>query len=1043
MAGRTLGRGEPPRDEARLETLPCSLLLDDSANPGSWKTVLFDSSTVSLVKHGPANAAAYLGFRLAFPRLQDTSAFAWYGPSLDMEPTTKYEITCRFPQQFPHRFFTFESRVLDDSLMPLVPDGGSAIQALTIKLLPGHNSTIIGYGLPFQGETEEVDGWVNNDSPIRDAIALTDLLQQREFTFLIRSPADKVRSFMISSFISCSPFDYGYGNHHYWDTSRYDHVIPRSRGPAFEPKVTYDNQNQRDTALTQMHVQDKIGDQPIAKTKRFVCLLEPGDNFTKRHWRAVRRALTGNLSNLTVRLYPPFAKGPGPNCVEPRCVEWEAVHIPHGSDDLRGVYVKDRIALGLTRPHSGPFTNFFPFAYNDYKTAKVHSENTLTLHFPADEFSESQRVGAVNLLSNDHVLPPLMATDPLVKLKKSAFNELLVGQGLWKTLNTIAVDPPATLPTLNLLRAVSPEIREACLALIAHDDRERFRRYFSKLYLGFGLVSSPPGMGKSHLASVIAVLFCLSESFGSIYVSCSSNSAIDNILDRIDNVSQDIVGKLIASGSSVKHLMAMRGYRAGDEVGNCLKALDGEVFEEKGSCRASPWRFERSLCWWTLRVLGSKAVPCLSPNDCSALWDLHQDLTAYALGHRRDPTDKRCLGDFENLVNLAQGATHPEERDKNEPDKNEPDPRIKVLQRLMTLVIECANVVATTPLLSQTLPYCTFRSLRARAVVIDEAGTMFRADGLMVLGNTPRPMIAVGDPKQLAPNLSSSMDTVDGWWYRGDSLRHPINRFAGDAKISWLSWFIHLGFPAFHLYTQHRMANGQFDLSLETVYSALKRHFRYNEICRPINFPVGLKVEQYIQAQHELPSASPDKLQAVFFDCEDCPCRKYPDSDSRLNPRQADCMAKYLAAMVKALDISPADIAVITPYRANLRAIQRRFRDFQALKDIVCSTVGTFQGREAEIVVLSLCVTSETGPCFAADERRLNVAMTRQKSSLFIFGDINTTEHSSCRQVTDKESSGKTVIDAKIMRKVFRMIRESGRVVKMKGDSSFDPDSNW
>jgi senataxin len=58
--------------------------------------------------------------------------------------------------------------------------------------------------------------------------------------------------------------------------------------------------------------------------------------------------------------------------------------------------------------------------------------------------------------------------------------------------------------------------------------------------------------------------------------------------------------------------------------------------------------------------------------------------------------------------------------------------------------------------------------------------------------------------------------------------------------------------------------------------------------------------------------------------------------------------------------------------------------------------VDGFQGQEKDIIVLS-CVRS--GPNlrtigFLKDERRMNVALTRAKSSLFIIGNASTLERS-------------------------------------------------
>ncbi|KAL5607531.1 hypothetical protein FOBRF1_008028 [Fusarium oxysporum] len=52
----------------------------------------------------------------------------------------------------------------------------------------------------------------------------------------------------------------------------------------------------------------------------------------------------------------------------------------------------------------------------------------------------------------------------------------------------------------------------------------------------------------------------------------------------------------------------------------------------------------------------------------------------------------------------------------------------------------------------QMLQHCGYDSL-ARGVIFDKAATLFCSDSLLVLGNTPRPMIMFGDTKQLAPVL--------------------------------------------------------------------------------------------------------------------------------------------------------------------------------------------------------------------------------------------------------------------------------------------------
>lgn len=83
-------------------------------------------------------------------------------------------------------------------------------------------------------------------------------------------------------------------------------------------------------------------------------------------------------------------------------------------------------------------------------------------------------------------------------------------------------------------------------------------------------------------------------------------------------------------------------------------------------------------------------------------------------------------------------------------------------------------------------------------------------------------------------------------------------------------------------------------------------------------------------------------------------------------------------------------IGIISPYRDQVRTIRSlilRNVGPSALKHIEVNTVDGFQGQEKEIIIFS-CVraSSERSIGFLRDTRRLNVALTRAKCSLFIVG---------------------------------------------------------
>ncbi len=111
-----------------------------------------------------------------------------------------------------------------------------------------------------------------------------------------------------------------------------------------------------------------------------------------------------------------------------------------------------------------------------------------------------------------------------------------------------------------------------------------------------------------------------------------------------------------------------------------------------------------------------------------------------------------------------------------------------------------------------------------------------------------------------------------------------------------------------------------------------------------------------------------------------------PDGESRLNPQEASLVARKVHALVGA-GVSPADIAVIAPYAAQVR----RLRELLPLPGLEIDSVDGFQGREKEAVVLSLVRSNVEGEIgFLADVRRLNVALTRARRKLLVIGDSAT-----------------------------------------------------
>ena len=84
-------------------------------------------------------------------------------------------------------------------------------------------------------------------------------------------------------------------------------------------------------------------------------------------------------------------------------------------------------------------------------------------------------------------------------------------------------------------------------------------------------------------------------------------------------------------------------------------------------------------------------------------------------------------------------------------------------------------------------------------------------------------------------------------------------------------------------------------------------------------------------------------------------------------------------------------VGVITPYKSQLKELRNRFaRKFgETIFDAIeFNTTDAFQGRESEIIIFS-CVraSANQGIGFLSDIRRMNVGITRAKSSLWVLGN--------------------------------------------------------
>ncbi|KAF5442421.1 hypothetical protein F2P56_035079 [Juglans regia] len=101
---------------------------------------------------------------------------------------------------------------------------------------------------------------------------------------------------------------------------------------------------------------------------------------------------------------------------------------------------------------------------------------------------------------------------------------------------------------------------------------------------------------------------------------------------------------------------------------------------------------------------------------------------------------------------------------------------------------------------------------------------------------------------------------------------------------------------------------------------------------------------------------------------------------------------EHLQKTLKSSGIGKISVGIITPYRLQLKCLQREFEEVlnsEEGKDLYINTVDAFQGQERDVIIMSCVRASSHGVGFVADIRRMNVALTRARRALWVMGNAS------------------------------------------------------
>ncbi|KAH7295384.1 hypothetical protein KP509_27G044200 [Ceratopteris richardii] len=260
------------------------------------------------------------------------------------------------------------------------------------------------------------------------------------------------------------------------------------------------------------------------------------------------------------------------------------------------------------------------------------------------------------------------------------------------------------------------------------------------------------------------------------------------------------------------------------------------------------------------------------------------------------------------------------------------------------------------------------------AVIIDEAAQALEPATLIplqLLKTSRAKCIMVGDPKQLPATIISQRATKFSFEC---SLFERLQKGGHPVSLLNVQYRMHpeiCCFPSAHFY------DGQLE-SGNGLLEKRKAMFHENKFLGP--YAVFDVVDGYERVGHQ--SAS----------------------QSLCNEAEAEMVLElfsYLRARYPQ-DVNAGRVGIITPYQQQLSLLKEQFRRSlgrTVTEGIEFNTVDGFQGREVDIIIFSTvrAMRSAQSSCrigFVADVRRMNVAITRARFSLWIVCNASTLQGS-------------------------------------------------
>ncbi|CAH2355306.1 helicase Sen1p [[Candida] railenensis] len=470
---------------------------------------------------------------------------------------------------------------------------------------------------------------------------------------------------------------------------------------------------------------------------------------------------------------------------------------------------------------------------------------------------------------------------------------------------------------------------------------------------GFSLIQGPPGTGKTKtILGIVGYYLSKGENDGAIriekeenskgegtgpkiLVCAPSNAAVDELVLRLrsgvqNHKGESISPRVVRMGRSDAINASVRDLTLEELVDKELQAKQ----QESTTSNDPKIREEHTKCISERNMLRERlSSPDLKPDEISKLEEQMRDVNK-----RRNELGKK-LDEQRERVSIAYRTREIERR------------------QIQARILNKAQIICST-LSGSAHDFLAALSIKFDQVIIDEACQCVELSAIIPLRYGCKKCIMVGDPNQLPPTVLSQ---------KAASLNYEQSLFVRMQKLHPNSVYL--------LDVQYRMHP---DISLFP-----SREFYGGKLHDGPAMDVKNSREW-----HKVFPLSPYR----FFDVVG---RHQQNSQSKslFNQSEAQIVLEMVEKLMQMLPQKSfgGRIGVISPYKEQIRTLKNLFRNkygIGILNEIDFNTVDGYQGQEKEIIIMSCVRASSTGNVgFLSDVRRMNVALTRARTSLWILGN--------------------------------------------------------